>query len=124
MKISLADAAYTYLKQIGTSVPFQELYQAAADMSGLAEDLRKRKKSSFYSSLSLDERFTQRENNTWDLTEHHSYEETHIRVDQMDGDDDEDDEISDIEESDELSEDGEETENSDRDLMIQTDDFD
>lgn len=120
MKISLIDAAYGYLKNAGGCVPFLELYQNAADMAGLAEDLRKRKKSSFYSQLSLDERFTQRENNTWDLREHHSYEETHIRVDQLDGDDDE--EETDEEAAELTDEDSAETVREDSDLIIQPED--
>ncbi len=92
MKISLTDAAYEYLKTVNASVPFGELYAIAADKAALAEDLRKRKKNSFYSQLSMDSRFTQQENNTWDLKEHHSFEETHISVEEIDTDDDENEE--------------------------------
>ena len=92
MKISLTDAAYEYLKTAHASVPFTELYAIAADKAALAEDLRKRKKNSFYSQLSMDSRFTQQENNTWDLKEHHSYEETHLNVEEIDTDDDDENE--------------------------------
>lgn len=103
MKISLTDAAYEYLKTINTSVPFGELYDIAAEKAALAEDMKKRKKNSFYSQLSMDSRFTQQAGNTWDLKEHHSFEETHISVEEIDTDDYEDENEENV-----LSEDGEE----------------
>lgn len=103
MKISLVDAAYEYLKAVNSSIPFNELYTKAAEKAAVPEDQLRRKRSSFYSHLSLDSRFTQGENNTWDLTENHSYDETHITVDQMDGDDDEETEDNDLSEDDEDS---------------------
>lgn len=106
MKISLTDAAYEYLKTVNGAVPFIELYAIAADKASLAEDMRKKKKNSFYSQLSLDSRFTQQAGNTWDLKERHSYEETRISVEEIDSDDDEsEDEI--------LSEDAEEEDGED-----------
>ena len=106
MKISLTDAAYEYLKTVNGAFPFIELYAIAADKAGLSEDMRKKKKNSFYSQLSLDSRFTQQAGNTWDLKERHSYEETRITVEEIDTDDDEnEDEI--------LSEDAEEEDGED-----------
>ncbi|MBQ7993403.1 MAG: DNA-directed RNA polymerase subunit delta [Solobacterium sp.] len=110
MRISLTDAAYDYLKTVNSCVPFNELYSKAAEKAEIPEDQLKRKRSSFYSHLSLDSRFTQRENNTWDLTENHSYDETHITVEEMDTDDDEE-ETEDTELTE--GEDGESAENLD-----------
>ena len=101
MRISLVDAAYDYLKTVNASISFNELYSKAAEKASIPEEQLKRKRSSFYSHLSLDSRFTQGENNTWDLTENHRYEETHIVVDQMDGDDDEETEENELSEEDE-----------------------
>lgn len=112
MKISLTDAAYDYLKTMNTAVAFAELYAAAAEKAGLNEDMKKRKKNSFYSQLSLDSRFTQGKNNTWDLKENHSFEETHIKVEEIDTDDDDEDEN---EEMDEESDDSEESGDTDDD---------
>ena len=112
MKISLTDAAYDYLKTINTAVAFAELYAAAAEAAGLSEELKRKKKNSFYSQLSLDSRFTQEKNNTWDLKERHSFEETHIKVEEIDTDDDDEDENGELDE--ELEEE-EESEESDDD---------
>jgi DNA-directed RNA polymerase delta subunit len=111
MRISLVDAAYDYLKSVNSCIPFNELYSKAAEKAEIPEEQLKRKRSSFYSHLSLDSRFTQRENNTWDLTENHSYDETHIIVEEMDVDDDEEEEAEDAELNE--GEDGESAENMD-----------
>lgn len=89
MKISLTDAAYDIMKAAGTGMPFAELFVKAADAAGIAEDQRKRKKSSLYSQLSMDSRFTQLSGNVWDLKENYLYQDTHITVDQVDDDEDE-----------------------------------
>jgi DNA-directed RNA polymerase delta subunit len=124
MRISLVDAAYEYLKTVNSSIPFLELYGKAAERAGVPEEQLKRKKSSFYSHLSLDSRFTQRENNTWDLTENHSYDETHIVVDQMDGDDEEEEEnIERTEEDEEELEDEESSASDDRDDRADSDEY-
>lgn len=109
MKVSLTDAAYDYLKAVKTVIPFNELYAIAAEKAALNEELRKRKKNSFYSQLSMDSRFTQCENNTWDLKEHHSFEETHIKVESLDADDEEETEETELNE--EMSEDEDDEEN-------------
>jgi DNA-directed RNA polymerase delta subunit len=93
MKISLVDAAYEYLRTVNSAIAFADLYNAAADKASLAEDLKKRKKNSFYSQLSLDSRFMQCEHNTWDLKENHSFEESRIAVEVIDTDDDEEEEM-------------------------------
>ena len=104
MKISLTDAAYDILKAAGTGMPFAELFAEAADTAGIAEDQRKRKKSSLYSQLSMDERFTQLSGNVWDLKENYLYQDTHITVDQVDDDEDEEteEELSENEDEEDL----------------------
>ena len=107
MKISLTDAAYDYLKDVGTGVPFAELYAAAAEKAALTEELKKKKKNSFYSQLSMDSRFVQQTGNVWDLKENHSFEETRINVEEIDADDDDSDEEN--EETDEIAEEREDS---------------
>lgn len=111
-------------------ISFSALFQEVCDKAGLDMNSRKSKISRFYSSLTMDGRFLNIGENTWDLKSRHTFDESHIDIASGYSDeDDEDDEDDDSEEfaykslngksdSDESDEDDSEEKNQDLDKNV------
>ncbi len=121
-EISLVDCAYNVMKAYYKSkkkkntvkVPFTELLLKVGEEKGITDQNQLLKMaSSFYTALTVDGRFFQKENNNWSLKEYEKFEDIHkVNVTS-------DDDIDDIPESEIIDEDNsaikEEFENDDDD---------
>lgn len=106
---SLVDLAYEYMrtfyktkrKKNNVKVPFANILLAVGEKKGITDQNELLKlASAFYTSLTIDGRFFQKEDNTWSLKEHEKFEDIHI-VNITSDQDIDDMEDSEVEESDE-----------------------
>ena len=84
---SMTDVAFEILENSEGPVPFKVLWDEVRQQLGFDETKAMRKIGSFYESLSLDTRFTSKDNN-WDLSKRHKFAETHIDISAIEIDDD------------------------------------
>jgi len=75
---SMNEIAYEMLSKRKTSMPFDKLWKNVSGELGHNETQAMNKIASFYSALMLDNRFTQLDNNKWDLRNRHKFSETHV----------------------------------------------
>lgn len=128
-EVSLVDLAYNVMKSYYKSkkkktnikVPFAELLLKVGEEKGITDQNQLiDMSSSFYTALTIDGRFFQKDNNCWSLKEHEKFEDIHIL--NMTSDED----IDDIDEIDVSEEDGQVSkldDDSDDDIKDNTDDY-
>ena len=101
-KESLTDIAFNCLSQHTEEVPFSSLWQEVANAAGIPEEKKAKKKAQFYSALMLDNRFTARKGNNWDLAKRRKFDEIHANkalLDEYEDDTDEEEEEENLEEA-------------------------
>lgn len=84
---SMTDVAYEVLQESEKGIPFRELWNRVKEALGFADDLAAKKIASFYEALSLDNRFTAKDN-VWDLSSRYKFAETHVDISAIEVDDD------------------------------------
>ena len=103
MSLRATDIAFEFLKNNKDAIPFKDLWEGVKTELGYDEVMAKRKKSQFYTDLSLDGRFVSLENNTWNLKTHCKYDDVAVKEEEYEDDaDDEDEESSEEEIDDEM----------------------
>lgn len=109
-QVSLVDCAYNVMKTYYKSkkkknnvkVPFTELLLKVGEEEGITDqNVLLKMASSFYTALTIDGRFFQKDNNCWSLKEHEKFEDIHIVNITSDEDIDDIDEVVDESEQDE-----------------------
>jgi len=75
---SMSDVACEYLKTKEGKVSFVELWNHVCQVLGFTADVAKEKVGKFYTNISLDGRFVNCPNNTWDLRERVKFADVHI----------------------------------------------
>ncbi len=98
LSVRTIDVAYDYLKAQKHSVSFRDLWQVVKRELGFDDNQAQRKISQFYTDLSLDGRFTNLENNEWDLKSNHRFTDVFIDTENLIDDDSEDEEVDEEEE--------------------------
>lgn len=72
------DVAFDILKARKTPIIFFELWDEVAKLQNYTEDEKKRLISRFYTNMTLDGRFVNLGDNTWDLRENNTFDKVHI----------------------------------------------
>lgn len=93
-QVSTIDTAYSILEKSQKAMPFEALWNEVLLSASIDEKQAKSKKVKLYSAMMLDPRFASLKDNTWDLTEHVSYEQKHIDTSEIELDDDDDTEFN------------------------------
>ncbi len=111
-KVSLKaiDIAYKKLLNAKEGMPFKELWISVNDELGFDGKIASRKKSQFYTDLTLDGRFIMLENNVWNLKSRCKYQQVEVKEDEFDEDEDYEDE-----DEDEFDDEDEDDEEEDKD---------
>ncbi|NMA16061.1 MAG: DNA-directed RNA polymerase subunit delta [Erysipelotrichia bacterium] len=109
MSLKAIDIAYNKLLNEKEGMSFKELWSSINNELGYDEKIASRKKSQFYTDLTLDGRFVMLENNVWNLKSRCKYQQIEIDEDEFEENDDFDEENED-EFDDEDEEDEEENE--------------
>jgi len=91
------------------ALSFKDLYDEVATRLEMNEDERKARIGHFYTDLSIDGRFVELTDNTWDLRSNHTYDKVHIDVNDVYSDVEEEVEEEDEEEKAFIGEVGTET---------------
>ena len=78
-------------------IEFAKLYQEVVKTMSISPEKQSRKKSQFYSELSLDNRFASLSGNKWDLRSRRKFDEVHIDTSDIELEDDiPEDEVEDV----------------------------
>ena len=90
---SFVEFAYEVMSSSKTPLSFKELFDKTLEASGLTlnQNELKTKMSKLYTSVSVDERFTNIDGK-WDLSSRYTYSQSHLGLDDFDDEDDEVDE--------------------------------
>ena len=86
---SMIDVAYGVLKSKTTPISFNDMYKEVAQKLGFTPEMASKKVTFFYTDLSLDGRFVDLKDNTWDLRERQTYDKVHIDMNDVYSDIDE-----------------------------------
>lgn len=92
MKKSMIEVAYQVLTNNGESMPFVKLWTEVSQEMGFTQTQFEDNIAQFYTDLSLDGRFLNMSQNTWDLRSRHTYSESVMDTDSIAIDEDETDE--------------------------------
>lgn len=92
MKKSMIEVAFQVLTNNGGSMPFVELWKQVSQEMGFTQTQFEDNIAQFYTDLSLDGRFLNMSQNTWDLRSRHTYSESVMDTDSIAIDEDEADE--------------------------------
>ena len=92
----MTDVAFDFLQTRKREVPFDRLWKEVVKELNFTESQAMNKIGSFYESMMLDERFTANDNN-WDLSSRHKYDDTHIDISTIEVDDSKDEDDLDVE---------------------------
>lgn len=125
---SMLDVAYEVVKENNGSVPFTKIWQAIVTELGFDDETARNKISSFYTILSLDSRFHNMGDNSWELCSNLTFDQINADIDfsiqESEEDDvideDEEDLIIDEDEEKELDEE-ESEEDDDEDKVVEED---
>ena len=91
------DVAFDVLKGEKGPLPFQELFERIVALQNIVESDQARLMSRLYTNLTLDGRFVNLGDNTWDLREHNTYDKVHIDVSDVYSDvEEEDDDFEEV----------------------------
>lgn len=104
MSLKAIDIAYNKLLNAKEGMSFKELWISVSDELGYDGKIASRKKSQFYTDLTLDGRFIMLENNVWNLKSRCKYQQVEVKEDEFDDedyDDEDEDEFDDEEDEDE-----------------------
>lgn len=105
MSLKVIDIAYNKLLNAKEGMSFKELWISVNDELGYDGKIASRKKSQFYTDLTLDGRFIMLENNIWNLKTRCKYQQVEVKEDEYeeieDYDDEDEDEFDDEEDEDE-----------------------
>ncbi len=80
IKRSMVDVAYDIMVREKKIFKFNELYSLVATELGFDEDTKTSRISKFYTNLSLDGRFVNLSDYTWDLRANQTFEKAHIEM--------------------------------------------
>ena len=83
MKKAMVDVAYDLMKPKQNALAFIKLWDEVCQIAGFNEAQAEDRIATFYSDLSLDDRFVSVGNNTWDLKERHTYKEVVINTEDI-----------------------------------------
>lgn len=91
----MEDVAVDVLSHYKKPMAFNTLWQKVYGQLGMNDDLAKRKISNFYTKLSMDGRFVQKDNNRWQLKSRVKFEDAFvdtsaIEIDESDGEEEDD----------------------------------
>ena len=93
MKKSMIEVAYQVLTNNNGSMPFVDLWKDVSQEMGFNQTQFEDNIAQFYTDLSLDGRFLNMSQNTWDLRSRHTYSESVMDTDSIAIDEDELDEV-------------------------------
>lgn len=79
-KKSMIDLAYEIASKSGEAHAFKDLYEEVALILEFNDEEKAKNIGQFYTELTLDGRFVNLGDNTWDLRVNHTYEKSHIDV--------------------------------------------
>ena len=91
MKKSMIEVAYQVLTNNNGSMPFVDLWKDVSQEMGFNQTQFEDNIAQFYTDLSLDGRFLNMSQNTWDLRSRHTYSESVMDTDSIAIDEDEED---------------------------------
>ena len=91
MKKSMIEVAYQVLTNNNGSMPFVDLLKDVSQEMGFNQTQFEDNIAQFYTDLSLDGRFLNMSQNTWDLRSRHTYSESVMDTDSIAIDEDDDD---------------------------------
>ena len=112
MKKSMIEVAYQVLTNNNGSMPFVDLWKDVSQEMGFNQTQFEDNIAQFYTDLSLDGRFLNMSQNTWDLRSRHTYSESVMDTDSIAIDEDDEDDSELIEdELDEVEKEMDEEEN-------------
>lgn len=86
---SMKDVAYSILKDKKEPITFADLFKDVTSKLELTPDEAKQKIAYFYTDITLDGRFVDLKDNTWDLRERQTYDKVHIDMNDVYSDIDE-----------------------------------
>jgi len=86
---SMKDVAYSILKDKKEPITFADLFKDVTNKLELTPDEAKQKIAYFYTDITLDGRFVDLKDNTWDLRERQTYDKVHIDMNDVYSDIDE-----------------------------------
>ena len=92
MKKSMIEVAYQVLTNNNGSMPFVDLWKDVSQEMGFNQTQFEDNIAQFYTDLSLDGRFLNMSQNTWDLRSRHTYSESVMDTDSIAIDEDDEDE--------------------------------
>ncbi len=92
MKKSMIEVAYQVLTNNNGAMPFVDLWKDVSQEMGFTQTQFEDNIAQFYTDLSLDGRFLNMSQNTWDLRSRHTYSESVMDTDSIVIDEDEEDE--------------------------------
>lgn len=92
MKKSMIEVAYQVLTNIDGAMPFVDLWKDVSQEMGFSQTQFEDNIAQFYTDLSLDGRFLNMSQNTWDLRSRHTYSESVMDTDSIAIDEDDDEE--------------------------------
>ena len=92
MKKSMIEVAYQVLTTNNGSMPFVDLWKDVSQEMGFNQTQFEDNIAQFYTDLSLDGRFLNMSQNTWDLRSRHTYSESVMDTDSIAIDEDDEDE--------------------------------
>ena len=75
---AMVEVAYELLLKKQGPQKFNKFWNEVSDLLSMSEEEREQKISTFYTKLTLDERFVLLEDNMWDLRERQSFDKVHI----------------------------------------------
>ena len=78
LKKSMVEVAYELLSKKQGAQKFNKFWNEVSDLLSMSEDEKEQNISSFYTKLTLDERFVLLEDNMWDLRERQNFDKVHI----------------------------------------------
>lgn len=92
MKKSMIEVAYQVLTNNNEAMPFVDLWKDVSQEMGFTQTQFEDNIAQFYTDLSLDGRFLNMSQNTWDLRSRHTYSESVMDTDSIAIDEDDEDE--------------------------------
>ena len=92
MKKSMIEVAYQVLTNNNGAMPFVDLWKDVSQEMGFTQTQFEDNIAQFYTDLSLDGRFLNMSQNTWDLRSRHTYSESVMDTDSIAIDEDDEDE--------------------------------
>lgn len=101
MAMPLTDIAFNLLNEKKKEIPFINLWQEVSQIRGFTQAQADDKIAQFYADLTLDSRFVNLKDNSWDLRSRHKFEDVVIKTDAIlvDDEDEEEEIIEEIVES-------------------------